>query len=117
MQNLPSNICRCTLLEFKNVGKSSDSESPLTSLVFRRPVQLQRDQETLLVLSLTGGSSLVGFGGRKYVSETVATKEENEENEVLFTFEEYRQKQDVEGHFTNVERGLIERILFTTHME
>ena len=29
--------------KFTNVGKSSDSDSPVTCLVFRRPVQLRRD--------------------------------------------------------------------------
>ena len=83
--------------KFENVQSSLNAFSSVTNLNFKKPVLLPRLKENLLILTMKGGSSLVGVGGRKNVAVAVKGQGENRTREVLFTFEEYKHKTGVEG--------------------
>ena len=62
---------------------------------------------------MTGGSSVVGSGGRNYVPVEIKGEGDEKTKQVLFTFMEYKHKNVVEGQCTTIENGLVERFLFT----
>ena len=115
------NVCKKTaqddfgslyMEKFKNIQICS-SANGVTSLLFSKPVPLPRHKENLLVLTMTGGSSVVGSGGRNYVPVEIKGEGDEKTKQVLFTFMEYNHKNVVEGQCTTIENGLVERFLFT----
>ena len=101
---------------FTNIGRSSNEEDSSPKLMFAREVHLQKSNEYLLVVSLTGGSSLVGIGGKDFIATRINDAAgEIESRNILFNFKTYRNWMDVEGRATNVEEGLVEQLMFSMH--
>ena len=102
--------------KFTNVGKSLNEEDSTPKLMFARGVPLQKSNEYLLVVSLTGGSSSVGIGGKDVIATRINDAAGDiESRNILFNFKTYRNWMDVEGKATNVEEGLVERLMFSMY--
>jgi hypothetical protein len=83
-------------------------------LMFARGAPLQKSNEYLFVVYLTGGSSLVGIGGKFCISTRINDAAGDiEPRHILFNFKTCRKWMDVEGKATNVEEGLVERLMFS----
>ena len=97
---------------FDNVNASSVCS---ILLKMKYGVQLSCDNIYLLVLTVHGGASYVGYGGEEFVEVKVGGGEQGEDSkdDVLFKFEEYKHQSAQFFHeTTDVEKGLVEKIYF-----
>ena len=96
--------------DFDNVNGSSMCS---ILLKLRHGVQLSCDHIYLLVLTVHGGASYVGYGGEEFVVVQAGGGEQGEDvKNVLFKFEDYKHSSTQVHKTTDQEKGLVEKIYF-----
>ena len=76
-------------------------------LKFSQNIAISSEKIYLIVLTMIGGASVVGYGGEEFV----IIKKDCGKN-ILLKFEEYKHKDNIQGKTTNVEMGILEKLYF-----